>query len=201
MHPRGFSLLEVMIGLAVIVMATTLVIPTLRDKSREQKQTLRRVVLGVENTMNKARLFNKTYRFVFNLTGPDSKEPDSFWVEKASQRVPFGESFNEVKPEGVEGSDENKQKKPSIFSLDPKVFKKPQTLKDLKILQLEIDGFDRPITQGRAYIYFLPEGIAQEAVVQFQLNKETTWSVVVRSLAGRAHVLGKPMTLKEWQVK
>lgn len=50
--------------------------------------------------------------------------------------------------------------------------------------------FDEPVTQGRAYLYFYPEGMTERAIVHLADSADGAFSLVVHPLTGRVQIVG-----------
>jgi general secretion pathway protein H len=48
--------------------------------------------------------------------------------------------------------------------------------------------FDEPVTQGRAYLYFYPEGMTERAIIHLTDTSDGVYSLVVHPLTGRVQV-------------
>jgi general secretion pathway protein H len=50
--------------------------------------------------------------------------------------------------------------------------------------------FDEPVTQGRAYLYFFPEGMTERAIIHLTDTSDGVFSLVVHPLTGRVRIVG-----------
>jgi general secretion pathway protein H len=50
--------------------------------------------------------------------------------------------------------------------------------------------FDEPVTQGRAELYFYPEGRTERAIIHLTDNADNVFSLVVHPLTGRVQIIG-----------
>lgn len=200
---RGFTLVEVMVVLFIMGLMLTLMAPRAAPTGNDDKQAVRKIILVINRVRDQSRLTNSTYRLVFRITGSDSKEPDYYWVERASRRVTFDAQDEQARKDLEEQkrrAKEDKDKKvSSAFHLDSSILKKPEALRtSLKFVQMELEGVDRPVTKGEIALHFLPEGLSQEAVLQIKMPGGKLWSIAVDGLTGKGRVVGKGITLKEW---
>jgi general secretion pathway protein H len=63
-------------------------------------------------------------------------------------------------------------------------------LKGITIPTVWTARFDEPVTQGRAYLYFYPEGMTERAIIHLTDSTDGAFSLVVHPLTGRVQILG-----------
>ncbi|HEY8269609.1 MAG TPA: type II secretion system protein [Pseudobdellovibrionaceae bacterium] len=190
----GFTLIEVMIVIAIIAGLIAVGAPRLLKKDANIKTTARQLTVLVKEIRNQAKLFNSTYRLVIRIeTGQES-----FWVEKSSGPVLIDK---EKLKEELEGK--NKDKKPEenapppLFQIDKRLSKKEKFLpSNLHFAQVETMNMSQPVTSGLAYIHFFPEGLMEASTIQIT-DKKNTWTLVFNPLTGQADIVEKAVNLKE----
>ncbi|RME15956.1 MAG: type II secretion system protein [Bdellovibrio sp.] len=194
---KGFTLIEVLIVIGLIALLFASVsLPTKKNYNRKIKTELRKMAVMSRYIHELAKLHHLTYRLVIDLrTGKDSTEPHQYWVEKTSKTVFFKKASNEKKKK-------KSSRDPDGFEKDPHVMKHPRELPSgLYFESVELASSEKPIKEGIAYIYYLPEGLAQEAVVHIKHKKydELNWSLAVLPLTGKGKLIPKNISLKELQ--
>lgn len=55
--------------------------------------------------------------------------------------------------------------------------------------------FDEPVTGGKAYLYFYPEGMTERAIIHLTDTAEGAFSLVVHPLTGRVQIVGGKVDL------
>lgn len=186
---RGFTLIEVMIVLAIIAGIMALGAPRLFKKNTNIKSQARKIMVLVKETRTKARLNNSTYRLAIDM----SDEANKYWVERGSGPI-------KVDPEAYkEKSSFEKDEAPkSPYEIDKSLTKKEQKLeKGLKFGSLETDNMESPIKDGLAYIHFFPQGFIEGSALQITDGKNLTWTLVFNPLTGQADIIEKETTLKD----
>lgn len=188
---RGFTLIEIMIVLAIIASMITLVAPRMVRKDGNIKSVARQFVVMSKEIRNKARLTNSTYRLVIDL----DDEGNKYWVEKSNGPQP-------VDPEGYEKAKEKEDKDgpPPLFQKDKSVLKREQSLPNgLRFGSVETTNMKAPITSGLAYIHFFGEGFVEAAALQITNGNNLTWTLVFNPLTGQADIIEKAQSLKDIQ--
>ncbi len=199
-HNKGFTLIEIMIVLAIMAGIMSLSVNYLVSSNRSQKKFLHQFALVSKEIQSKAKLYNATFRIVIRLGAEDSDEEQSFWVERSRVAGVLLEGESPIK-DILEAKEDNEDSPPSDFSLAKKVFKEPQIIpKGLRISSVEMATAKAEITEGYAYIYFLPQGLVDESAIHFkstQLEVQKHWTIAFHPLTGKANTLPKYIALKD----
>lgn len=194
MNKRGFTLIEVMIVIAIIAGLIAVGAPRLLKKDSNSKAVIRQLVVLVKEIRNQAKLFNSTYRLVIRI------EPghESYWVEKSNGPALIDKEKLVEEYEGKnKNDDKDKEAPPPLFQIDKRLSKKEKTLpSNLHFAQVETINMSQPITSGLAYIHFFPEGLLEASAIQITDNKNT-WTLVFNPLTGQADIVEKPVNLKD----
>lgn len=193
MNKRGFTLIEVMIVIAIIAGLIVIGAPKLLKKETKVKTVTRQMTVLVKEIRNHAKLFNSTYRLVIRI----EQGQETYWVEKAS-----GPSL--IDPEKLKEEYDNKGKKekdedapPPLFQIDKKILKKERELpSNLHFAQVETINMSQPVTSGIAYIHFFPQGLMEASAIQIT-DKKVTWTLVFNPLTGQADIVEKAVNLKD----
>src|SRR5690606_38888028 len=103
--------------------------------------------------------------------------------------VLLGENaFNEKLEDEEEEPDEDTP--PPAFNADGSVLRSPLKMpSNIIIKEVEVAGRDEPFTQGKSYIYFMPEGLTQEAAIHLSDNEDLNWTIVVNPVTGQSRVI------------
>jgi len=158
----------------------------IQRKDSNIKSVVRGITVLSKETRNHARLTSSTFRIVVSL----DKEKPEYWVEKSSSI--------EIRDPNKKEIDEEDEKKPkSSFSIFKKLTKKEQALPNgFYFSSLEVLGLE-PITSGKGYIYFSPEGFADAASLQISDGKNLNWTLIFNSLTGHADIIPEAKSLKD----
>lgn len=207
---KGFTLLEVIITVAIIAAVVTMALPRLGGRSNEIRATVRKLAVLSRDLRSRAKLNNATYRLVINMqeTEDTAKAEDrkyTYWVERAQ-----GEILNNYDPENPpQLEDKNKDEDtgdekppPPPFVPDPKVMKKPEELPgDLIFESVELATVDEPITSGLVYIHYLPTGFVDEAAIHLKRGDKIAWTLAIEPLTGRMDIIDENRKLEDLRSK
>ncbi len=203
----GFTLLEVIITVAIIAAIVTMALPRLGSRSNEIRSTVRKLSTLSRELRSRAKLNNTTYRLVINMedaekTADASRRTYTYWVEKA-----HGEVLNDYDPENPpsldpEENDDEEAKKQPLFSPDTQIMKKPEELPGELIFEsVELATLDEPVTTGIVYIHYLPTGFVDEAAIHLRRGDKIAWTLAIEPLTGRMDVIDEYRALEDLRAK
>lgn len=189
----GFTLLEIMIVAAILGGLTMIALSTFRKKDNNIKKVARDFSVLVREVRNTARLKNMTHRIVFDT---QNKTPN-YWVENASGSVLIKSKDTLEKERQMD----EKDRPANPFQKTDKFFKDKKELPK-GLFFGEIASKDQPkaiAEDGRAFMYFSPEGMVEPMIVQITDKAKITWTLVFNPLTGRTDIVEKALTLKDFQ--
>ncbi len=187
----GFTLIEVMIVVVILGGIAVMGLSQFSKNNSQIKSTVRKISVLTKELHNAARMNNKTFRMVFQM---DEDAGYSVWVESAPKGVLLGENaFNEdLKKE------EDKDAPPPLFAADTSVLRSPIKLPSRIIIkEIEFTGKEESFSAGKSYLYFMPEGLTQEAAIHLSDNKDLNWTIVVNPITGQSRIVAEDRPLKE----
>lgn len=192
----GFTLIELMVVVAIIAATVGVALPRIANRSNKNRAVLRSFSTLSRELHMKSKLNGYTYRIVMDLKDGDrGSGSQSYWVEKS-------ESGALVKP-GEEKMKEEKDrdgkiKKPTDFALDTSIMKKPEMLPaGMHFEKVELSRLPEPITTGKAFIHFLPQGLVEESAIHLKTDGGQKWTIAIQPLTGKAEVISESMSLKD----
>lgn len=191
----GFTLLEVMVVLAIMTAIISIVVPRIGNKNNQIKAAVRHFTVLTRETHNHAKLYGATHRIVIDLGTEQSRDQQSYWVESSSQAFLLPEDKESI----LEPKDDDEESdSPPAFELASRLTKEKKSLPgDLRFLSVEVAGLDRPIESGRAYIHFFSQGLVEEAVVQLSAGENLNWSLAIHPLTGKADIVTRKISLRD----
>lgn len=187
---KGFTLIEILIVLAILAGIIAVGMPKLRLNNNNVKKIVRDMTVLTKEIRNQSRLKSMTHRLVFKLEGNEH----SYWVESGNGQV-LAMSEEELK-KYQELSEDERPVNP--FQKSTKFFKKDRVLPSpLSFASIETANRPTPVENGMAYIYFSPEGLVEQSVIQITDRKNMTWSLILNPLTGQADIVEKAFSLKD----
>ncbi|MDE0119880.1 MAG: prepilin-type N-terminal cleavage/methylation domain-containing protein [Bdellovibrionales bacterium] len=187
-HNKGFTLLELLLALSILVSLLIIGASSIKKKDNIIKKTFRQFVALNRQLDHFARLKGQTWRLVIQMEEKES----TWWVERQLPKNPM--------PSIDESTDSEEQPLPSDgFVIDVAFFEKPQKLpKNLKFESVELNNIQELVTDGKAYIYYFPEGQFSTAVLKIK-GKKVYWSLFVDRLRGELTVYNGEKQLKDFK--
>lgn len=188
----GFSLIEVMVVLAIMSALLLLGLPRLNRGNNNIKKVARELAVLGKEVRNQARLKNQTFRLVFRQ-GKES----AYWVESAQGRVTAKKANDRLTDEErKEQSEKSPFKKVEKFFKDEKKLPSAIIVKKIETLSSPENKFDE-----LSYIYFTPEGLVEKSIVQIGDAEKMTWTLIYNPLTGHADIAEKAIDLKDVQAQ
>lgn len=195
-HSRGFTLVELMIVVAVIAIMTAAVVPSVSSLSGADARTSAGELAGsLRYLFDTAALRHATCRMVLDL------DARSFGAECAPKLV--GVARGEAAAKAAAAEDEDLEQRfpdekdaerrrvlaASRFgAFTDRLLRKRALPGRTEIREVRVEGRREPITEGKAYVHFFPGGQAERAFVEVA-DGTTLYTVVVEPFTGRARVV------------
>lgn len=206
--PAGFTLLELIITLTLITGILVTGGSYVKRKDNKIRKTFRQFIALNRQLDQMSRLKRETYRLVINIgenttysTNENTKDKkNTWWVEKKLQKNQMPENTSDTSDTNdTNDTSDTKNITPDGFIEDTSFFEKPQTLpKQLTFESLESLKDESPITQGKAYIYYFPEGQFNTALLKIKGNR-VYWSLFIDRLNGELTVFDGNKNLKDFE--
>ncbi|HMN67693.1 MAG TPA: type II secretion system protein [Bdellovibrionales bacterium] len=197
----GFTLIEVMIVTAIIAGTIVMALPYITNRNSETRAFLREMTVLSRELHTKAKLHGVAYRMVidFGTTQADGAVTgQKISVEKANGKVVLNDKEEENALERLKETDAEKKQDPKGFSPDSSVLKREKAIPaSMRIDKVELTRVKTPITEGRAFIHYLPQGLVDEAAIHLKGQATQAWTITIHPLTGRAEIIAKPISLKE----
>lgn len=165
-NQSGFSLLEIIVALVLIVLIVTLVPFGGADQEHDQlKDTMTKISRATRFSVNESILRNVIVRIKFDL----EKFPIEYSVEagkRADLVLPETQDLSRLSIKEREAVDESSKKFDNQFSAVAEFIDEPQVFPDaVKFYGLGTTYYSSLITEGEPSIYFYPTGEKDSAIV------------------------------------
>lgn len=200
MKSKGFTLIEMMIVLAIIGAVVVMAMPYMNNRNSKTKAFLRQMTVLSREVHTRAKLHGAVYRIVIDMKDPigSDKGPQTYWVERANGRAILKPNEEELELKRANESREEDRKDPRGFSIDASLNKEPKQLPNgLKFDRVELTRLEKPITEGKAYVHYLPEGLTDEANIHIKGDKNQAWTITIHPLTGKAELISKSVSLQD----
>ena len=194
---QGFTLVEILVVLAILASLISIGLPRILPKKTNLKKTLRHFRVLSKEVRNHARLNHRIYRIVLQM---DPKKGFLYWTEKANEMIsvlPASEENEEQEEQNSSKSQKAQIQNPLPFSKATKLMKRPKQLpKGIVFLKLEKKG-DTAKKSGLGYIHFFPSGRVEESAIYIGKPEHFTWTLFTHPLTGEMRIVQEEKTLED----
>ena len=208
-RPRGMTLIEVGIALAIAAIMLTLAIPAMSSVTRAQlRQKSGQLAGGIRALYGASAIAGRTCRLTFDL------DANSYWSECAKTKVRLDregersqngarvatrdeELAESSAREGLSAQEREKidlaQKSAFTPSSD---IPKTELGSSVKLADVWVQHQPERYSAGKAYLYFWSSGLTESASIHLAQGDDV-YSIVVAPLTGRARVVGSRVDAPE----
>lgn len=186
-----------MIVMGLVAGLLVLAMPRLGGQNNQMRQAVRKLSAITRELQTTAKLQGAVYRLVIDLGKGLDADDQKYWIEKGTNKTVLtpAEMDDINDPDADEDED---SKSPALFTMDTKLMKGENNLPgDLRFEDVELRRKDQPITEGKVYIHFFPQGFAEEAAIHLRGNEKLRWTLAVHPLTGKTNILTEYVPLKE----
>lgn len=194
-NEQGFTLIEILIVLALVAGLAIYTVPKL-SSGDQVRAAVRRLTVITKQAQTNARLSGNIHRLVINMPEGED-EPHTYWVEKATQKN-LKLAFSNEGDEDVDEED-GEATTQTGFEMDERSTKKEEELPGNFYFEDVEFSEKTKITQGKAYIYFFPQGLVTKAAIHLTNKKAIKWSIIINPLTGVGTVLTEYKSLRDLQ--
>jgi len=196
--------MEMMIVLVIVAAVVSMAMPYISNRNTQNHAVLRELTVLSRELHTRAKLQGAVYRLVIDL-GEDvdgKRTPQAYWVEKASGQTVLRpdeeeEAFKHAQ-ERADESDEEKAKDVDAFQEDHSILKGHKVLPSgMSFERIELSRAKDPITHGKAFIHYMPQGLVDEAAIHLKGEKAQAWTIAIHPLTGQAELISKTLSLQE----
>src|SRR6185369_11425274 len=156
-NQKGFSLIEMLIVVAILVALVVLGWPSLTSHFRLSfNATARKLGNTIKKTAHYAVMTGRVYRIVYDL---DSQE---YWVESGPKNFLIQSSTNQKKSSSPQ------------FQLEKEITQKKVRLpKGICYEKISTQQNSTPISKGQAYTHFFPHGFGEVTQIDLKNQKQS----------------------------
>ena len=196
MNERGFSLIELLIVVAILGLVGMIAIPSISNTFRFSVQSsAREIATLIKDASNSAQISGRVHRLVYDLKN------EQYWVESSTENTLLKSDESREKEKETHSffskKDENEDKTGG-FHQENSLTKKKRTLAvGVKFKDVFTEQSNEPITDGLAYTHIFPQGMSEKTLVHLVDTGKNEVSLVVSNLLGRCYVEGRSIEAKE----
>jgi prepilin-type N-terminal cleavage/methylation domain-containing protein len=193
---RGFTLIEMLIVVLLIVLISALVIPGVSNYFQvSMNSAVRDIASAVKEASNSTMLTGRVYRIVYDL------KKNEYWAESGPPNVVLDTQASKEKAERRKRfsrpADENTAPS-SDFSIDKTITRKKVSLpRGVEFEEVLNQQQKEPVKEGSAYTHFFPQGLTEQTIVHLKDSSGHKASLVIAPLAGKTDVYDHYVTMEE----
>lgn len=195
-----------MIVLAIMGAVVAMAMPYMSNRNSKTKAFLRQMVVLSRELHTRAKLQGAVYRLVIDMKDANDNstnpQPQTYWIEKSNGKSVLRPNEEEDAIKRANEIGDEAKKDPRGFEPDTQMLKEPKELPSgIRFDQIELTRLEKPITRGKAYIHYLPEGLVDEAALHIRGEKTQAWTISIHPLTGKAELISKSVSLQEMKSK
>ncbi len=191
---RGFSLIEMLIVIAIITLMAVFTIPSISTYFKlSLNSATRDIASTIKEAYNGAVLTGQVHRIVY-----DFKE-STFWVEAGPKGHLLDTATSLEKAERRKRFSRRKEEAPKpSFSMVKSITRKKVSLPaGVTFEDVVTQSREEPITEGIAYTHFFPNGLTEQGLIHLKDDSKHRVSLVVTPLLGKTELYDRYITREE----
>jgi general secretion pathway protein H len=189
-----------MVVLGIVGAVIAIGMPYLSSRNTQTHAILRELSVLSRDLHTRAKLQGAVYRLVIDMgsEAEGDKAQQSFWVEKANGKSVVKADEENLAAEMAKETDPAKKVDPRGFEVDRTILKTNKHLPTgMRFEKVELSRLKVPVTHGRAFIFYMPQGLVDEAAIHLKGETNAAWTVAIHPLTGKAEVISKTLSLKD----
>lgn len=195
-NQSGFTLLELLIVVAILALVTIIAIPNISSTFRfSVKSAAREIATLVKETSNSAQISGRIHRIVYDL------KKNQYWVESTSETALLQSAESRKVEEDRRSIFDDKKDEESDkkgFRQESLVTRNKRTLPiGVQFKDVVTEQSEEPIIEGLAYTHVFPQGLSEKTLVHLVDTSKNEVSLIISNLLARCSVEGRYIEAKE----
>ena len=175
---KGFSLLEIIIAIAIFASTLLFIFPSIKKSENEIKKTLRTLQALNRTLYSYSRIQNKVYRLALKT----HLQKSSYWVEV---KKPLSEVLSTPDPESTDTSEKPVSLEESpFFQQDTEIFKTQDLPSGVYFEWIDESSKE----SDTIYITYDPHLLTHAVQIFLRKNSEFTWTLFFNPILGELEI-------------
>jgi len=189
------TLVEILVALSIVASLTVFIVSRLGDtEASNLRRTSAQLVRMIKQSYIQAATSSVYYRITFDL----SEEPQQFLP--SSSYTPYyivktDDEIEAIRLKNEERLDEDEAVSSSVGTgdfaeLEDDLVEITYVPENIKIMDIQTESQEAPVTEGAVQLYFFPKGYTEFAVIHLSTESETGFmTLIVSPLTGEVEVV------------
>ncbi len=182
---RGFTLIEILIAVAIFVSSLVFILPQVKRSENKVKKNLRDLQALNRTLYSYSRIHNRVYRLVLKI----NEESSSYWVEvkKTLDEKQEEDQFSKEEDASDNTSILNSKEIPHpFFEKDQGILKEPRTLPQEMNFEFSDENLQKE-DENVLYITYDPHSFSPPVTILIK-RKDYAWSLFFNPLLGELEI-------------